>query len=142
VGSSSIKSFGQLRPSLGEHGEERVDVLERRLALRAGVWRVGAEQQVFGDAHERKELAALGHLHDAERHAAVGGHAGEVLAVEQHTPAPRRHQPGDHAQRRALAGGVGADQCHHLAVRHLDGDREERLQVAIEGVDALKPEQG
>jgi hypothetical protein len=103
---------------------------------------VGAEQEVLGDGHERKEATALGHLHDAELDPAMRRHPCEVFAAEQHAAATRGQQPRDHADGRALARGVGPHQRHHLAIRHLDGDREERLQVAVEGVDTLKPEQG
>ena len=101
-----------------------------------------AEQKVLRHRHERKEPAALGHLHDAEVDASGRGHPRQVLAVEEHAAVAGRHQPGDHAQRGALAGGVGADEREDAARGHVEGDAEERLQIAVERVDGLKPQQG
>ena len=56
-------------------------------------------------------------------------------------PVARRREPGDRAQRRRLAGAVGADQRDALAL--LDGQRDalERLDVAVVGVDVVDLEE-
>src|SRR5947208_4548696 len=56
----------ELRLPVGQRREERQDVVEGPLALGARAPRVGAEQQVLGDAHEREEPPALGHLASAK----------------------------------------------------------------------------
>ena len=103
---------------------------------------MGAEQKILTDGHERKQTASLRHLHDAEIHAPRGGHARELFALEEHPAVARRHQARDYAERRALARGIRADQREDAARRHVERDAEQRLEVAVERIDALKPQQG
>jgi hypothetical protein len=41
------------------------------------------------------------------------------MAVEADDAAIRRHEPGDHVEDRRLAGAVGAEQPHRLALAHV-----------------------
>ena len=66
-----------------------------------------------------------------------GGHTGEVLAGELDGPLAGRQQPGNSAQGGGLAGAVAADQGHHLAGAHVEGDALEHRQTAIPGLDAF-----
>ena len=63
-------------------------------------------------------------------------------AVEMTMSGGHRQQPGDRAQERALAGAVGADDGDRLALVDLDVDVEQRLEVAIEGVERARPQAG
>ena len=70
-----------------------------------------------------------------------GGVSRDLLALEADRALARRGQPGDRAQRGRLAGAVGADQRHDLALLHRQRDALERLDVAVVGVDVLDLEQ-
>ena len=82
-----------------------------------------------------------GHLHDAERHDVVGGHAREVPAVEDDLPAARPQQPADGVQRGRLAGAVGADERDDLALVDGQGDALQGVDVAVVGVEVGDLEQ-
>ncbi len=56
-------------------------------------------------------------------------------------PRARRRQAGDGAQRRRLAGAVGADQRDDLALVDRERDALERLDRAVGGADVLEFEQ-
>ena len=73
---------------------------------------------------------------------AKAGFAPIALAVEHDVAPARMHQPGDAAQQRAFARAVGADHRHHLAGLDLQRDAEQRLEVAVVGVDAVDLEEG
>jgi hypothetical protein len=65
----------------------------------------------------RVERVALEHHGGA----ALGrGRVVGALAVDQQLALADALQPGDHAQRRALAAARGADEDHELAVAHLE----------------------
>ena len=114
---------------------------EGPVTLAAGPVGVGPEQEVLGHRHERKQMPPLGDLHDAAVDPLMSRQGGEVFVVQKDAAAARSHEPGDHAQGGGLAGGVGADQRDDLLVADLERDIGERLEVAIERVDPLKPEQ-
>ena len=63
------------------------------------------------------------------------------LAVEHHALGRGRQRAGNRAQKRGLAGAVGADDGDRLAL--LDGhiDVEQRLEVAVEGRQILRLQQ-
>ncbi len=52
-----------------------------------------------------------------------------------------RISAGDALEQRALAGAVGADHRHHLARRDLQRHAEQRLEVAVEGVERAHRQQ-
>jgi hypothetical protein len=92
----------------GEEGEE-LDVL------------VDGEVAVEGEAlREVAELAVQGP-------AVLPG----IVAEHAHGPARGAQQPGDHPQRRRLAGAVRADQAHDLAPRDGEVDGVHRLDLAM-----------
>src|SRR5439155_792081 len=132
----------ELRPPVGEDGEQRVDVLDRRRALGPRARRVRPEEQVLDDAHEGEQAAPLRHLDDPALDPPMRGDGGQILAAEEDASPPRRHEAGDDAQRGGLARSVGADERDDLALAHLERDRRERLHITIEGIDRVKPEQG
>src|SRR5262249_54614813 len=71
----------------------------------------------------------------------VRRHARGVLAFEAHGPGGGAEDARDHAQRRGLAGAVGADERHDLALVHRERHAEERLEITVEGGDIGELEQ-
>src|SRR5713101_9463628 len=67
-----------------EHGEIAVDALEIGRHGIAVAPRKGAHHQVFAHAQERKDLAAFGHVREAEPYDAVGIEAVDPHAIEFH----------------------------------------------------------
>ena len=57
--------------------------------------------------------------------------------VEADRPAAHRDQPDDRLQQRRLAGAVGTDDGHGLALVDAEGRAEQGLEVAVAGVDLL-----
>src|SRR6266566_5223742 len=85
---------------IGE-ADEGEDAGDRRVDL--GPWRparLEAERDVVGHGQVGKQRIALEHDADV---ALVGGHAGEVGAVEPHPAAVGGQEPGDDAEQRRLA---------------------------------------
>ena len=77
---------------------------------------VRAHLEILEHGQVREDAAPLGRHRDAARDERVRGHAGDVLAVEHRRgPLCGVEQAGDRAQRRRLAGAVGADQRDDLA---------------------------
>ena len=65
---------------------------------------------------------------------ALGGRdLGQVLTHEGDAAALEGFQTGEDAQKRGLAGAVGADQGNDLALVHMHADVEQHLQIAITG---------
>jgi hypothetical protein len=65
------------------------------------------------------------HMHDTELDALLRRQRIDVLTQELHLTAGyqaalRAQQAADRLQRRAFASAVGAQQCHHGALRHID----------------------
>src|SRR5262249_7988990 len=102
--------------------------------------REGAHLKVLADRHPREDPPALRHLADPPRHDLVRGHRVDSLAVQQDVALSRLEDARDCPQGRALAGPVGADQRHDLAVLDLDADALQGVDVAVEGVDVRKLE--
>ena len=98
---------------------------------------IGPQFQVGGDAQGAEDPAAFRHQGQAQGDDALRGHTGEVLAGEFDGPLAGRQQPGNGAQGGGLAGAVAADQGHHLAGAHVEGDALEHRQAAIPGLDAF-----
>ena len=95
-----------------------------------------AEGHVLEDGHVGKESVVL---EDHPGVAPVGGHAGDVLAVETHGAGRGEEEPGDHAEDGGLPAAARSQQAEELPV----GDRQadvlddrvvvEMLCEAIEG---------
>src|SRR4030095_2083904 len=61
--------------------------------------------------------------------------------VERDPVGRRGEQPGDRFQERGLAGAVRADDRHRFAGMDLEVDAEQRLEVAVEGRQAVRGEE-
>src|SRR5215469_5982245 len=133
---------GELARPFAEDGEEIEHVGEALGQLGPRRRGVRAQEQVLPHRHEGEEPPALGHLHDAAPDPIVGGDAREVLPGELDAPRARGERAGDHPEGRGLARGVGPDESEDLPLLHVEADAMERLEIAVEGVDALKRQQG
>ena len=100
-----------------------------------------AVAQVLGDGQRRERRPAAGHEHDAPGRDLVGGGVGDVAAVEDDRALVGRDQAGDRLEQRRLAGAVGAEQRHDLALVDLEVDVEQHLHVAVADVEAPDEQQ-
>ena len=123
-----VAQFMQARKQL-------VDALE---IPRPGALAVGAEQKILLDRKARKQPASFRHHCDAQPHDLVRRLAPDRLTVEHHHLRRSRQSAGDRAQKRGLAGAVGADDGDRLALLDGDIDVEQRLEVAVEGGEILR----
>ena len=64
-------------------------------------------------------------------------HAADRLAAEDDALGPRRDEAAERLQEGRLAGAVRADDRHRLALLDGEIDAEERLEVAVEGREAV-----
>ena len=118
------------------------DAIEIGAALAfAGLRGIRAHAQILGDAHARKDAAALRGLRDAQMRDAMGRCMCDVLSVETDF-AGARTRPAEHRHHQGrFAGAVGADQRHDLAGSDIEVDALERLDVTIGGAQAADGEQ-
>ena len=106
---------GGLAPPLGEPRKQGEHLVEAVGIFGRRAFGEGAELEILGDRHGAEQLPALRHQRKAARRLDVGRQPRHVLALEQHAAAPGRDGAGDRAQRRGLAGAVGADDRGELA---------------------------
>jgi hypothetical protein len=113
--------------------EDPLELVPDPLLVLAGV---GGNAQVLIDGERREGAAALRHVGDPEPHDLLGRHAAQVLAVE-----PDRtfgaHHVADGAERRRLAGAVGAQQGGDAAGLDREADVVQRLGLAVERLERL-----
>ena len=84
----------------------------------------GVEGQVLERGQGAVEVGQLRHRRDSQlRRHRVHAH---VDAVDEHAAAGGPHPRGDRADRRRLAGAVGAEQAEDLALEHLEVDSRPR----------------
>ena len=102
----------------GEGGQRLVDHVGVALAAAAALPGRGA--QVVLHAQVGEDPLAAGHLGDAEPGDLVGRQVGDVAAVEDDGAVIGLDHPADGPQQRRLAGAVGAEQRHDLALADLD----------------------
>jgi hypothetical protein len=111
---------GDLTGALLDHGEQLVHAFQRLREAPAGGLAIGAEFQVLAHGELWPQLPTFGYQGDAQFGPAVRRHLQEGAALEGDVSPRDREQPGDGAQGRRLAGAVGADQGHHLALAYLE----------------------
>jgi hypothetical protein len=112
----------------GEHLEHPVEVFLEMHRIGDD----GAHLQIFVDAHAREDTPAFRHLGHAPQHDLVGRQTGDVLAFQPDRAGPRARAAADRHQQGRLAGAVGADQGHDLAMGDIEVDPVQRLDGAIE----------
>src|SRR3954453_1103842 len=130
-----------LRSALLQPWEERVDVLDVILDRRAVVALERPHLQVLAHGHSREQAAALGRLRDAHLDDLVRSGVTQIAPVEPYGATLGPVDALDGAKRGRLAGAVGADQRHDLALVPLQGDALHRLDAAVVGVDVVELEQ-
>ena len=123
--------LGTLTP-LGQHREQLVDSLQ---TPRPCPPELAADEQVLLDRERRKKPAPFGNQRDAARDHRMRGRIPDRLALEQDGVAAGSHGAGDAFEQRRFAGAVGADDGNHLAGHNVEGDAEQRLEIAVEGVE-------
>ncbi len=96
-----------------EAGVIRLDVGIHRAGVAA---QESAELQIFAHAHAREQALAFRHMHQPELQPAARGKQVDPLAGEPDLAGGRRLQAGYRPQAGCLAGPVGADQGHRLAL--------------------------
>ncbi len=73
----------------------------------------------------------LGQVAQTELRAAVHGQKGDVAVVELDCPGVAAHQSDHHVERGRLAGAVGTEQAHDLAVGHFERQVADHLARLI-----------
>src|SRR5207247_462587 len=63
------------------------------------------------------------------------------VTVDLDDPGRRRDDPGEHLEKRALAGAVGPDDAQRLAVDDLEGDIPQRPEMWVGALDLVAPGQ-
>ena len=125
----------KLGAPLAQHRKKRVHPLLVFPDARPVPAQIGAHEQVFLHGQTRKDHASLGHLGDAERNDALGGQARDVFAEKPDGALARRRDPRDGHKRGGLAGAIGPDQGHDLALPDAQAHALEGLDVAVKGLD-------
>ena len=122
-------------------GNRREDLVEPLGIFARRALGEGAELEILGDRHGAEQLPAFRHQRKAARRLDVGRQPRHVLAVEHDAAAPRRDGAGDRAQRRGLAGAVGADDGGELAAPRLERNAPQHLHLAVAGFERFDLEQ-
>ena len=115
-----------------QHRKQLVDALRIPRTLAA---ELAADQEIFLDGERGKQPPSLRHQRDAARHHLVRRSAADRHAMKHDGVVADRHRAGDAFQQRRFAGAVGADHRHHLALGDAHRDAEQRLEVAVMGVE-------
>ena len=127
-----LLASGQRRGALVAQPREHREGLDHGLDRpAAGPFALRGDPQVLLDRERREEPPTLGDQRDPHLHAAVGGDAGDVGAVEADRARARPVGAGDRTQKRRLAGAVGADQRHGLPLGDAEGEVADRLEQAV-----------
>src|SRR5262245_11859145 len=100
-----------------------------------------ADQQILLHRQARKEPPSFGHHGDAERSDRGCAEPGDRSPLEDHRTRLRAKQTGHRLEQRRLARAVRADHRHRLAGLGVHIHAEQRLKVAVRGVEADRLEQ-
>ena len=125
---------GRLSHALGQDREQGVDALAIFGDAGAIGPRGSTQAQVLRHGQAAEDTAAFGAMGDAQSHDPGRRQTMDRFALERDPPGPRAREARDGAQHGALAGTVGAQQCHHLAGGDAQVDPTDRRHRAI--VDA------
>ncbi len=131
----------RLAPRSAKPREQLEDAVEVGLQLALVGPRVGTHLEVLEDRHPAEDPASLGRVGDAPMDELVGRHVSDVVAVEGDRSRARVDQAADRAQGRRLAGAVAAEERHDLARVDLQGDPLQGVDVHVEGMDVVQPQE-
>ena len=106
------------------------------LVGRAAQPRIAAESQIFLDGQPDEGAAPFRHVRDAEAGNVLGGAPVEPFAGERDL-ALAPHHAADGAQRRRLAGAVGAEEDSHAAFLDRKVDPVHDLRLAVKGLQRV-----
>src|SRR5262249_5587972 len=112
-----------------EHGRQ---VLGDAVGIAA---RKCAHAQILAHAQERKDLAPLRHVADAQAHDLVWVHALDLATLEDDAALLWVHDAADRFQHSGLASAVGTEDCDNAALRHIEGHATDGHDRAITGLD-------
>ena len=140
---ASREAAGRCVPSLAQHGEGGEHVFGRVPHMRRVLpEEPGGGLQVLADGECREHAAPAGHLGDAEARGGVGVGVGDVSAVEDDGAPDGIEQAADGAQQRGLAGPIGAEQGHDLALLEFQVDTEQHLHLVVGDIELVQREEG
>ena len=105
-----------------------------------GICQAGADLQVLEHAHAQENAPAFRRLRDSQGCDLVGGHSRDVAPGKRNAAFARARIAEDRHHQCRLAGTVGADQCHDLAVADFEVDAPQRGDIAVVGLDAANRE--
>jgi hypothetical protein len=94
--------------------------------------------EVLGHGQAREDLPPLRRLDQPERDDLVRRQPADIAPAEPDRAGARANAARDGHERGGLAGPVGADQGHDLALGHRDADAVQRLDVAVAGAQILE----
>ena len=97
--------------------------------------------QVVSGGQPREDASVAGHHGDAQLHDAVGVERGDRLPVEEHLAAGRNDEAAQRLDQGGLAGAIGPEHGHHLAVVDVEVDAEEHPDVVVAGLEPPGHEQ-
>src|SRR5688572_16482067 len=101
----------------------------------------GADLEILHGRERWKELAPFGYLADAEITYDMRIESGDVAAGKENLAGARPFDAGNGADKRRLAGAVGADHACDLAFCNFQRDRRERLRIGVIKVEVSDFEQ-
>jgi hypothetical protein len=100
-----------------------------------------ADEQVLFDRERGEQPAPFRNERDTVPDHLMRGPVSNWFAVEQDGLTTRSDGPRDTIEQRRFPGAIGADDGHHLARRHAERNAEQRLKVAVKGVERPHIEQ-
>ena len=97
--------------------------------------------QVVSHGERREHARATGNLCDTVRRDLAGWGVGDVATVQEDRAEVGFGEPRDRSQQCGLAGAVGAEERDDLALRDLEVDVEEDLELPVGDVEVVDDEQ-
>ena len=121
---------GQRIAALAQNREDSIDLFKRLVAFGSRP-REGTQTQIVLDGQRSEDLAALGHLGDAQPDARFRRRAVDARALERDDARAMSLQPRDSVEQGRFSGAVRPDQRHEFAFRDVDIYGMERLDRPV-----------
>jgi len=138
----AAREQGRILPAALEQNREEFEYVLQSAFLPGLVLGVGeaAEVQVLLHAQALEDAPTLGSLDQAHAHDVVGRGRGDVLAQKGDLARRGPDQAGNGLEGGALAGAVGPQQRHDLALLDGEADPLESVDLAVIGLQAVDAE--